>query len=136
METAELQTRVEALEAALKMATAVNSEAFYWWCTALMVAIHAGFLAYEMGASRAKNALASGMKNLVAFAFLVPFFYFVGWFIYNAFPTGFTISAARSREVPDRRPSRSTNVTRNPPTSPRSSRMRSRTVVPVRRVQP
>ena len=42
-----------------------------------------------MGASRAKNALASGVKNLVAFAFLVPFFYFIGWFIYNGFPTGF-----------------------------------------------
>ena len=90
MEAADLQTRIEALEASLKMATAVNSEIFYWWCTALMVSIHAGFLAYEMGASRAKNALATGVKNLVAFAFLIPFFYFVGWYIYNAFPTGFT----------------------------------------------
>ncbi len=88
MEPAELQSKIEALEAALKTATAVNAEAFYWWCTALMVAIHAGFLAYEMGASRAKNALASGVKNLVAFAFLVPTFFFVGWWIYNAFPTG------------------------------------------------
>jgi Amt family ammonium transporter len=100
MEAAELQTRIEALEAALKMATAVNSEAFYWWCTALMISIHAGFLAYEMGASRAKNALASGVKNLVAFAFLVPFFYFIGWFIYNAFPTGFTISEAGANALP------------------------------------
>lgn len=89
MEPAELQTRVEALEAALKMATTVNSEVFYWWCTALMISIHAGFLAYEMGASRAKNALATGVKNLVAFAFLIPFFYFVGWYVYNAFPAGF-----------------------------------------------
>lgn len=100
METTELQAKVEALEAALKMATAVNSEAFYWWCTALMVAIHAGFLAYEMGASRAKNALASGVKNLVAFAFLVPFFYFVGWFIYNAFPTGLSVSEAGANGLP------------------------------------
>ncbi|MEQ1944299.1 ammonium transporter [Mesorhizobium sp. VNQ89] len=89
MEAAELLTRIEALEASLKMATTVNSEVFYWWCTALMVAIHAGFLAYEMGASRAKNALATGVKNLAAFAFLIPFFYFVGWYIYNAFPAGF-----------------------------------------------
>ncbi len=88
MEAAELLTRIEALEASLKMATTVNSEVFYWWCTALMVAIHAGFLAYEMGASRAKNALATGVKNLAAFAFLIPFFYFVGWYIYNAFPAG------------------------------------------------
>lgn len=89
MESTELLTRIESLEAALKMATTVNSEVFYWWCTALMISIHAGFLAYEMGASRAKNALATGVKNLIAFAFLIPFFYFVGWYIYNAFPTGF-----------------------------------------------
>ncbi len=100
MEPAELQAKVEALEAALKTATAVNVEAFYWWCTALMVAIHAGFLAYEMGASRAKNALASGIKNLIAFAFLVPFFYFVGWFIYNAFPGGFVIAEAGANGLP------------------------------------
>lgn len=100
MEPSDLQNRIEALEAALKMATAVNSEAFYWWCTALMLAIHAGFLAYEMGASRAKNALASGVKNLVAFAFLVPTFFFVGWFIYNAFPTGLTISEAGYGALP------------------------------------
>jgi Amt family ammonium transporter len=100
MEPAELQTKIEALEASLKMATAVNTEVFYWWCTALMLSIHAGFLAYEMGASRAKNALASGIKNLVAFAFLIPFFYFVGWFIYNAFPTGFTMSEAGANNLP------------------------------------
>jgi Amt family ammonium transporter len=100
METAELQTKVEALEAALKMATAVNTEAFYWWCTALMVAIHAGFLAYEMGASRAKNALASGVKNLVAFSFLIPCFFFVGWWIYNTFPAGFSMSESGSGALP------------------------------------
>lgn len=58
-----------------------------------MVLIHAGFLAYEMGASRSKNALASGIKNILAFAMIVPFFYFVGWWIYWAFPTGLTLSA-------------------------------------------
>ncbi|MFD1333123.1 ammonium transporter [Methylopila musalis] len=81
------------------MTKTVNAEVFYWWCTALMIAIHAGFLAYEMGASRAKNALASGLKNLLAFAFLIPAFYFFGWWIYLAFPTGFTISDAASGGV-------------------------------------
>ena len=71
MEPAELLAKIESLEKAVAMAKAVNAEVFYWWCTALMIAIHAGFLAYEMGASRAKNALASGIKNLVAFAFIV-----------------------------------------------------------------
>ncbi len=96
----ELMARLDSLEASLSMATTINSEVFYWWCTALMLAIHAGFLAYEMGASRAKNALASGMKNLIAFAFLVPTFYYVGWWIYLAFPTGFTISDGSEAGLP------------------------------------
>ena len=48
-----------AIDAALAGHTTINLEIYYWWCTALMIAIHAGFLAYEMGASRSKNALAS-----------------------------------------------------------------------------
>lgn len=83
--------------AALKDATAgmnrTAAETFYWLTIPLMVLIHAGFLSYEMGASRAKNALASGIKNILAFAFIIPTFYYVGWFIYWAFPTGFTMSA-------------------------------------------
>jgi len=71
----------------------VSMEIFYWWCTAIMVCIHAGFLAYEMGASRAKNVLASGVKNILAFAFIVPTFFFFGWWIYLAFPNGFIPSA-------------------------------------------
>ena len=69
------------------------SETFYFLTIPLMVLIHVGFLAYEMGASRSKNALASGIKNILAFAMIVPFFYFVGWWIYWAFPTGFDLSA-------------------------------------------
>jgi len=100
MDNAELLTKIEALEKAVALGNTINAEVFYWWCTALMIAIHAGFLAYEMGASRAKNALASGIKNLLAFAFLVPTFYFVGWWIYLAFPTGFTISEAGAGGIP------------------------------------
>ncbi|MCX8998095.1 ammonium transporter [Rhizobiaceae bacterium BDR2-2] len=98
--TADVAARLEALEKSLETVNALNSEIFYWWCTALMVAIHAGFLAYEMGASRSKNALASGIKNLLAFAFLMPAFYFVGWWIYLAFPTGLTISADAAAGLP------------------------------------
>jgi len=78
------------LQAMLEMATTINMEVFYWWCTGLMVIIHAGFLAYEMGASRLKNALASGVKNILAFAFIVPTFFFFGWWIYLAMYQGFT----------------------------------------------
>lgn len=87
---ADLSTRLAALEEGAKWSTAINLEGFYWWCTALMICIHAGFLAYEMGASRRKNVLASGIKNILAFAFIVPTFFFFGWWIYLAFPGGFS----------------------------------------------
>ncbi len=83
--------------ASLKEATAglnrTTAETFYFLTIPLMVLIHAGFLSYEMGASRAKNALASGIKNILAFAFIIPTFYYAGWFIYWAFPTGFSMTA-------------------------------------------
>ena len=83
--------------ASLKEATAAlnrtTAETFYFLTIPLMVLIHAGFLSYEMGASRAKNALASGIKNILAFAFIIPTFYYAGWFIYQAFPTGLTMAA-------------------------------------------
>lgn len=86
---AELSDKLAALEAAQAMSSTINAEIFYWWCTGLMVIIHAGFLAYEMGSSRSKNVLASGIKNILAFAFIVPTFFFFGWWIYLAFPNGF-----------------------------------------------
>lgn len=68
------------------------AETYYYLTIPLMVLIHVGFLMYEMGASREKNVLASGIKNILAFAFLVPTFYYAGWFIYWAFPTGFSMT--------------------------------------------
>nr|WP_298682016.1 ammonium transporter [uncultured Dongia sp.] len=100
MDMTEIQAKLDALEKATAMTNTLNSEMFYWWCTALMIAIHAGFLAYEMGASRAKNALASGIKNILAFAFITPTFFFFGWWIYLAFPTGFSISEAGAAGLP------------------------------------
>jgi ammonia channel protein AmtB len=88
METTELT--LAQLQAQFEMAGVINMEVFYWWCTGLMVIIHAGFLAYEMGASRQKNVLASGVKNILAFAFIIPTFYFFGWWIYLAMYQGFT----------------------------------------------
>ena len=68
--------------------TGTNMEFFYWVSIALMFLIHAGFLAYEAGASRVKNVLAAATKNLMALAIVIPGFFFVGWFLYNAMPTG------------------------------------------------
>ena len=67
------------LKAALEMTTAINLEVYYFWATAIMILIHAGFLMYEMGASRVKHTLAAGTKNILAFAFMIPTFYMFGW---------------------------------------------------------
>ncbi len=82
---------LEELNTLIQMSGTINMEIFYWWCIALMVIIHAGFLSYEIGASRLKNVLTAGVKNILAFAFIVPTFYFFGWFIYNGFANGFTL---------------------------------------------
>jgi Ammonium Transporter Family len=69
------------------LGSGTNLEFFYWVSIALMFLIHAGFLAYETGASRVKNVLASAMKNLMMLAIVIPVFFFVGWFLYNSMPT-------------------------------------------------
>ncbi|MFN3207857.1 MAG: ammonium transporter [Roseovarius sp.] len=90
---AELAAQVAAMEAKGNMTNTMFAETYYYLSIPLMIIIHAGFLAYEMGASRAKNALSSGVKNILAFAFVIPAFYFFGWWVYWGFPTGFTLSA-------------------------------------------
>ena len=79
----------EELEAMIMAANTINLEVYYYWCTAIMILIHAGFLMYEMGASRVKHVLASGTKNILAFAFMIPTFYMFGWWIYLAMTNGF-----------------------------------------------
>ncbi len=90
---AELTAKVAELEGAGFASNTIVAELYYYLTIPLMIIIHAGFLAYEMGASRQKNVLASGIKNILAFAFMVPTFFFFGWWIYWAFPTGFSGSA-------------------------------------------
>ncbi len=80
----------EELKQMVEMSGTINMEIFYWWCTAVMILIHAGFLAYEIGASRVKNALASAVKNILALAFIIPTFFMFGWWIYLAMPNGLT----------------------------------------------
>ena len=75
----ELAEKVAALESGSGATNTMFAETYYYITIALMVVIHAGFLAYEMGASRHKNVLASGIKNILAFAFVIPAFYFIGW---------------------------------------------------------
>lgn len=90
---AEMAAQLAALETRGALTNTMFAEVFYYITIPLMIIIHAGFLAYEMGASRAKNALSSGVKNILAFAFVIPAFYFFGWWVYWALPTGFSGSA-------------------------------------------
>lgn len=64
----------------------VINDLFYWISIALMIAIHAGFLAYEAGVARTKNVLATAMKNLLTFAVVIVSFFLLGWWVYNTFP--------------------------------------------------
>lgn len=89
---AELTSQIAALEAANAVGNTMAAETYYYLTIPLMFLIHVGFLAYEMGATRHKNVLTSGLKNILAFAFVIPTFYYFGWFVYWAFPTGFDMS--------------------------------------------
>jgi Amt family ammonium transporter len=62
-----------------------TTEAFFFTAGVLMILIHAGFLAYEGGASRSKNLLATMVKNLMTLATVGLTFYFFGWYVYNGF---------------------------------------------------
>lgn len=62
------------------------SESFYYYASVFMLIIHVGFLAYEGGVSRAKNVLATMVKNLITLATVGLTFFFFGWWVYNAFP--------------------------------------------------
>lgn len=88
------------MEEQITWTTTINMEVYYWWCTAFMFIIHAGFLGYEMGASRMKNVLASGTKNILAFAFVIPTFFFFGWWFYLASPGGVPDIAAETGGAP------------------------------------
>ncbi|MEM9162953.1 MAG: ammonium transporter [Cyanobacteria bacterium P01_F01_bin.4] len=62
------------------------SESYYYWASVFMLIIHVGFLAYEGGASRSKNVLATMVKNLLTLSIVGLTFFFFGWWVYNAFP--------------------------------------------------
>ena len=59
---AELTARLSEIEASAGVTNTMFAETYYYLSIPLMVLIHAGFLAYEMGASRMKNVLSSGVK--------------------------------------------------------------------------
>jgi len=69
----------------------IIGEQFYFFTVVLMWLIHAGFMSYETGVARKKNALMTAMKNILTIAVVTPTFYFFGWWIYNCNQAGLPI---------------------------------------------
>ena len=91
-----LIAQVERLEDAASAAgqaqdSLILGEQFYFFTVVLMWLIHAGFMSYETGVARKKNALMTAMKNILTIAVVTPTFYFFGWWIYNCNQPGLPI---------------------------------------------
>jgi ammonia channel protein AmtB len=66
----------------------IFTEFYYWVTIVFMFLIHIGFCLYEVGASRRRNHLSTLMKNTMAIPLVTITFFFFGWWIYFAFPSG------------------------------------------------
>jgi ammonium transporter, Amt family len=69
----------------------ILGEQYYFFTVVIMWLIHAGFMSYETGVARKKNALATAMKNILTIAVVTPTFYYFGWWIYNCNQPGLPI---------------------------------------------
>jgi Amt family ammonium transporter len=72
----------------LSLDSSILSEQFYYWTVVVMWLIHVGFMAYEAGAGRRKNVMATAMKNILTIAVVTPTFYYFGWWFYGCFSKG------------------------------------------------
>ncbi len=68
--------------------TTLFTEFYYWVTVVLMFLIHVGFCMYEVGASRYKHHQHTLMKNTMLIPLVTVTWFFFGWWIYWAFPTG------------------------------------------------
>ncbi len=68
--------------------TSIFTEFYYWVTVVLMFLIHVGFCMYEVGASRYKHHQHTLMKNTMLIPLVTVTWFFFGWWIYWAFPTG------------------------------------------------
>ena len=85
-----MEEQIAQVIASAQVTNTLFAETYYFLSIPLMMLIHVGFLSYEMGATRVKNVLSSGIKNLLAFSFTIVAWYLFGWWFYWALPTGFT----------------------------------------------
>lgn len=76
------------MEGNLNALTVVFTEFYYWVTVVFMFLIHAGFMLYEVGASRRRNHLHTLMKNVMLIPLVTVTFYLFGWWIYWAFQNG------------------------------------------------
>ena len=72
----------------LSALTVIFTEFYYWITVVLMFLIHVGFCMYEVGASRYKHHQHTLMKNTMLIPLVTVTWFFFGWWIYWAFPTG------------------------------------------------
>ena len=72
----------------LSALTVIFTEFYYWITVVLMFLIHVGFCMYEVGASRYKHHQHTLMKNTILIPLVTVTWFFFGWWIYWAFPTG------------------------------------------------
>ena len=91
-----LLAQVESLKDAASAAgqtqdSLILGEQFYFFTVVIMWLIHAGFMSYETGIARKKNAIATAMKNILTIAVVTPTFYYFGWWIYNCNQPGLPI---------------------------------------------
>jgi Amt family ammonium transporter len=68
--------------------SAILGEQFYFFTVVIMWLIHCGFMSYETGVARRKNAIMTAMKNILTIAVVTPTFYYFGWWIYNCNQSG------------------------------------------------
>jgi len=68
--------------------TVLFTEFYYWVMIVLMFLIKVGFCVYEVAASRYKNRLHTLMQVTMHIPLVTLGFFFVGWWIYWAFPNG------------------------------------------------
>jgi ammonium transporter, Amt family len=81
--------RLEGIEEAQTLDSAILGEQFYFWTVVVMWLIHVGFMTYEAGTVRRKNVMATAMKNILTIAVVTPTFYYFGWWVYNCNQNGF-----------------------------------------------
>src|SRR3990172_9310833 len=84
----DLQDQLDAIKSAQALDSVVLGEFYYFFTVAILWLAHVGFMAYEGGASRRKNVMATALKNILTIAVVTPTFYYFGWYIYGCFQPG------------------------------------------------